>query len=173
MDFSPTLFFGDDFMPTFKNLKQLEKYLQLVVKDSMEDVGREAEHKVRKKIDEMVYQNPTEPSDYERTRELKNSLVHTQPKQNGNEITVEIKHEDSLIGYYEPNQHMSVVDGSELPVDALAEIVHYGKSGKIFGEGYWTKPRPYMETAKEEIIEEKLHVKALKNSLKKKGLDVV
>jgi len=30
-----------------------------------------------------------------------------------------------------------------------------------------------METAKEEIIEEKLHVKAMKDSLKKKGLDVV
>ncbi len=40
-------------MPTFKNMKQLEKFLQSTVKDSMEDVGREAEHKVRDKIDEM------------------------------------------------------------------------------------------------------------------------
>src|SRR5665647_2793381 len=128
-------------MPTFSNLSQLGKYLQKVVRDSMEDVGVAVEDKVREKIEEVVYNNPAQPNEYIRTHELATSLIHTQPKQTGNEITVEVKHEDDLIGHYAPNQHMSVVDGSELSVESLAEIVNYGLAGDIFGQGYWTESR--------------------------------
>ena len=159
-------------MQTFNNLKQLEKYLLKVVTDSMEDVGSVGEKVSREEMEEKVYNNPSQPAMYDRTRELQNSLIHTQPVKNGNEVTVEIRHEDDLIGHYAPNQHMSVIDGRELPVDALAEIVNYGKSGHIFGEGYWTEPRPYMDSARERIENEKLHVKAMKESLRNKGLKV-
>ena len=161
-------------MPVFDNLKQLEVYLLKAITDSMEDVGKAVEQKTREVIEREVYQNPTDSglAEYERTRELKNSLIHTTPKKNNNEVTTEIKHDESNFGHYAPNQHMSVVDGRELPIDALAEIVNFGKSGKIFGEGYWTKPRPYIEITKEEVEKEKLHVKAMKESLIKKGFDV-
>ena len=159
-------------MPEFRSIADLNRYLIKVLKDSMEDVGRAVEHKVREKIEEEVYQNPTTPSMYERTGELKNSLIHTQPKQIGNEIVTEIKHDDNLIGHYEPNQHMSVVDGRDMSVESLAEIVNFGKAGHIFGTGYWTEPRPYIEDARQEVIDENLHYNTLKKSLQSKGLKV-
>lgn len=160
-------------MPSFSNLAQLEKYLQKVVRDSMEDVGVAVEDKVREKIEDEVYQNPTQTAQYKRTHELANSLTHSQPKQTGNEITVEVKHEDDLIGHYAPNQHMSVVDGSKLSVESLAEIVNYGLSGDIFGQGYWTESRSYFSDAEKEVLDSKLHVKAMKDSLHSKGIDTI
>lgn len=157
-------------MPSFTNLTQLEVFLKKTIKDSMEDVGKAVEYKVREKIDEVVYNSPATPDTYNRTYELKNSLIHEQPKQSGNETTVVIKHEDNLLGHYAPNQHQSVVDGSPLSVESLAEIVMQGKSGHIFGQGYWTEPRPYMDIAKEEILAENLHVTTLKSSLRSKGI---
>jgi len=157
-------------MPTFSNLSQLGKYLQKVVRDSMEDVGVAVEDKVREKIEEVVYNNPAQPNEYIRTHELATSLIHTQPKQTGNEITVEVKHEDDLIGHYAPNQHMSVVDGSELSVESLAEIVNYGLAGDIFGQGYWTESRSYFSDAEKEVLDSKLHLKAMKDSLHSKGI---
>lgn len=158
-------------MPQFKNLTQLDVYLKKLIKNSMEDVGKVVENKTREKIDEVVYQANT-PSQYERTRELQNSLIHTQPKQFDNETVVEVKHDDAMFGWYEPNQHISVLSGDELPVEVLAEIVNDGKAGHIFGEGFWTKPRPYIEESLEEIKKDKLHIKAMKDSLKSKGIKV-
>lgn len=151
----------------------MEAYLRKAVKDSMEDVGKAVEYKVREKINDVVYSNPTTPDIYIRTRELENSLTHSQPTQIGNETSVEIKHEDALLGHYSPNQHMSVVNGDPLSVEALAEIVNYGKAGHIFGTGYFTEPRPYFDEAKQEILDEKLHVKTLKDSLISKGFTVI
>jgi hypothetical protein len=157
-------------MPEINSMSDLKKYLAKIVIDSMEDVGDVIENKLKDVIEQEVYHNPTNPEVYERTRELETSIIHTPPTQNRNEIITEVKHDDSLFGHYAPNQHVSVVDESELPVNAIAEIVNYGKAGHIFGTGYWTEPRPYMDTAKEEIIDEKLHVRALKNSLESKGI---
>lgn len=155
----------------FQSLSALEVYLTKMIKDSMEDVGKKCEVVVREKIEEEVYQNPVNPSTYERTRELKNSLIHTSPVQNGSEIITEIKHETDLIGSYSPNQHMSVQTGEPF-IEPLAEVVNYGKAGHIFGEGYWTEPRPYMDDAREEIKQDKLHVQSLKESLRNKGIQV-
>ncbi len=158
-------------MPDFKDLKSLEAYLKKAIVDSMEDVGKSAEYHVREQIEEKVYQNPTTPQDYERTRELKNSLVHTYPKVNNNEIITEIKHETNLMGSYVPNQHMSVVYDTPF-IESLAEIVNYGKAGHIFGTGYWTEPRPYMDDAKKDL-KGGLVKKYMKNALNKRGLNTI
>jgi hypothetical protein len=157
-------------MSDFRNLKSLEMYLKKVIVDSMDDVGKSAEYHVRDKIEEEVYRNPITPQVYERTRELKNSLVHTHPIVNNNEIITEIKHETDLIGNYEPNQHMSVVTGEPF-IEPLAEIVNYGKAGHIFGTGYWTEPRPYINDSKKDL-ENGLIKKYFKDALSKKGIKI-
>lgn len=153
--------------------RQVEVYLKKAIRDGMEDVGKAVEYKTREKINDVVYSNPTTPDIYIRTRELENSLIHSQPTQIGNETSVEIKHEDALLGHYAPNQHMSVVNGDLLPVEALAEIVNYGKAGHIFGTGYFTEPRPYFDEARQEVLDENLHVNTLKESLISKGFTVI
>lgn len=158
-------------MPTFSSIKQLETYLKKAIQDSMEDVGRDVEQVVRDNLEKEVYQ-PFEPEEYIRTRELMNSLTH-KTKKNGNEATVEVKNdEDMFYDNYAPNQHMNVTNGNDLPLDALVDIVNNGKAGRIFGEGAWTKPRPFMTDSQKDVEKKKIHVKGLKKSLKNKGLNV-
>jgi hypothetical protein len=74
------------------------------------------------------------------------------------------------MGSYAPNQHMSVVYDTPF-IESLAEIVNYGKAGHIFGTGYWTKPRPYMDDAKKDL-KGGLVKKYMKDALNKHGLNV-
>lgn len=159
-------------MPTFSSVKQLETYLKKMIQDGMEDVGKDVEYVVRENLEKEVYQNPTQPDMYKRTRELKNTLTHVN-KKNGNETTTEIKHDESLFyDNYAPNQHMNVTNGNDLPLDALVEIVNDGKAGRIFQTGYWTENRPYFHDSEKQVEKKKIPVKSLKKSLKSKGLNV-
>lgn len=159
-------------MPTFSSVKQLETYLKKIIQDGMEDVGKDVEYVVRDNLEKEVYQNPTKPDMYKRTGELMNTLTHkTKKVASGTEV--EVKHDESMnYGNYSPNQHMSVVSGEDLPLDALVEIVNEGKAGKIFGEGAWTKKRSYFRDSQKQVEKKKIPVKSLKKSLKSKGLNV-
>jgi hypothetical protein len=153
--------------------KQLEKALLNSVRNSMEETGNKCEEVVREQIEEDVYSS-YEPVEYTRTKELKNSIIHDNPKIKGNVVTTEIKHNTDMIGSYPPNQHMSVVDGSS-SVHSIAEIVHEGLAPNIFNDNDypWMHRRPYMDNAAKKIKDEQIHVKSMKDSLMKKGFEVI
>lgn len=156
-------------MATVKTWKELEKALMRARDKALEGTGEKAKELVKDRIDKDVYSAGT-PSVYERTYELRESVQPSKVKSTGNIAELEIGHDTSLIGSYEPNQHYSVVDGSS-SVDSIALIVHDGRSGKIFGNGYWTEERPYMSNAKEEMEDGKYR-EFMKEELKKQGYKV-
>lgn len=159
-------------MPSFKNMKQLESYMKKVLKDSMEDVGKEGEKAGKERIDVDVYNayNPSNSEDgYDRTMELKNSFVYTHPKEINGYITTVLGHNDNLINAYSPNQHMSVLDGSDVSSE-LPKWINDGTIGYALGQGAWTQPRPYMDNLIKEIEDTQLHKKELKKALKIRGV---
>lgn len=127
----------------------LLKELQRVRDKALQGTGEKTKQLVKDRIDEDVYSVAT-PDVYERTYELRESVQPSKVESKGNVAEVEIGHDTNLIGSYSPNQHYSVVDGSS-SVDYIANIVNNGESGKIYGEGYWTKKRPYMDNAQKEM----------------------
>lgn len=155
-------------MATVKSWSDLEKALRQARDKALEGTGDKTKELVKDRIDKDVYSVAT-PSEYIRTYELRESVQLSDVTSNGNVAEIEIGHDTNLIGSYEPNQHYSVVDGSS-SVDSIAEIVHDGKSGLIFGNGYWTKPRPYMDNAKEEMEDGK-YKEFMIEELKKQGIN--
>ncbi len=153
-----------------RSYKDLEKVLQRAAKKALEDSGKEATKLVKDRIDKDVYGVKATPDDYIRTYELRESVEPSKVETKGNISELEVGHNTDKIHPNSPNQHMSVVDGLS-SADYVAKIVHDGESGKIFGEGYWTKPRPYMSNAKDDL-ENGEYKKMMKNSLEKQGFKV-
>lgn len=123
---------------------------------SLVDVGDDAKEIVKKRIDSDVY-GAGSPSEYIRTQAFRESQTCT-VKSVGNPAVVEIKSDGG-------GGHYSVVDGSS--VGNMDKIIHDGRAGRIFGSGFWTSSRPYMDNAKQELRSGKfkaLMVKALRSN---------
>ncbi|MGJ0846638.1 hypothetical protein ACR77J_08115 [Tissierella praeacuta] len=156
-------------MANVTNYAQLLKELQKVTGKSLKGAGEKTVDVVKDRVDKDVYEAGS-PTVYERTYELRESLVADDFKTSGNTAEITIKHDTNQIHSTAPNQHYSVVDGSS-SVEGIAYIVHSGKSGKVFGEGYWTQERHYMSNAREEMKDGKYR-DFMKEELKKQGYKV-
>lgn len=155
-------------MADFNNIDELMAFLEKEVNDSMKDVGKAVQKVVKDHVDLDVYA-VAQPAKYERTEQLRDSVTYTV---DGTDVL--IHHDDSMIESIPDNQHHSVVEGYE-PQDSseyVANIVEEGSSGHIFGEGYWTEPRPFWKNAEDEVESTGLDAKILKDSLKTKGFNV-
>lgn len=160
-------------MPNFRNFEDVLKHIKKDILDGMNEVGEEVQEEVKRQIDVDVYSH--DPSKYKRTGELQDSVVYSQPKQDGNKITTQVFHDTSMIGSYEKGyQHYSKYPNGHDPDVSkfIPEWVHDGKSGNAFGYGFWTLPRPYMDNAYDNLERSGEHVDVLKRELKKKGYDV-
>lgn len=153
-----------------RTYKDLEKALQKAAEKALENTGKETTKLVKNRIDKDVYGVQPTPANYVRTYELRESVEPSKVKSKGNVSEIEIGHNTDKIRPNPPNQHMSVIDGRS-SAESVAEIVHDGKSGKIFGEGYWTQKRPYMSNAKGELEGGK-YKEFMKDSLTKQGFTV-
>lgn len=154
----------------FANLDDLQKHLMKEISNAMRnEVAGEAVEVVKDRIRKDVESH--EPALYERTGELRESVQGKEEQISKNVSRLKIDHDTSKIRPQGENQHKSVVDGRPSN-DVLPEIVHDGKSGHIFGEGFWTEPRPYMDNAKTEIETYNKHVNSLKKGLQRNGLNV-
>lgn len=157
-------------MANVSSYSQLLKELQKARDKALKGAGNKTVDVVKDRVDKDVYEAGS-PIEYSRTYELRESLVADDFKASGNIAEITIKHDTSQIHSTAPNQHYSVVDGSS-SVESIAEIVHDGKSGHIFGSsGYWVKPRPYMDNAKE-IMKDGKYRDFMKDELKKQGFKV-
>jgi hypothetical protein len=155
-------------MPQFNNLNELNTWLSQQIAQSMNDVGEMVVEKVKEHIESDVYS--FDPKVYQRTNELKESIVHSTPIVNGDTVEVSIYPDAQLIHPSPPNQHQSVISGDDYS-PYVAITVEEGTSGKLFGEGYWTEPRPFMENTVAELEGSGLFADALKISLNKKGIN--
>lgn len=138
-------------MPVFDSLDALTQYLQLQINDSLEtDVNKEMIQVVQEHVKTDVY-DAYNPLSYQRTNELladvKGEMV--------NDDTLEIT-------------DTRTENGKDIP-----QIIEYGK-GYTWGIGLDERigPRPFMENAEQQIIQEDLHINVMKESLRKKGFVV-
>lgn len=142
-------------MPTLNNMKQLEAYVNKMIKDSIvDDVSKTVISRVEDHVQTDVYDAYPNPVMYERTGTLARSFKST-PTANGVEI-----------------QSTYVDDGRD-----VAEVVEYGHYESSQGYEYpsegkaYMKPRPFIENTRQELRDTKIHVTELERSLNKKGIN--
>lgn len=158
-------------MAKVSSYSQLLIELQKARDKALKGAGDKTSELVKKRIDEDVYGVEPSPKEYVRTYELRESIKPSKVTSSGSIAELEISHDTSLIhSNRDLNQHASAVDGKSSS-HSIAEIVHDGKSGLIFGTGYWTKPRRYMDNAKEEMKGGKYR-EFIKNELTKQGYKI-
>lgn len=144
-------------MPTIKNVKQLEKYINNLSGEILYDKRIVFVEIAKEKVESEVYDKYTpdldNPDSYRRTGKLKESFV-TNPIDNG--IAIDNTRSEN---------------GRD-----IAEIV---EKGHYNSEGYehvkkgaaYLLPRPFMQNTKQEIKDRKLHVTELQQGLKEKGIN--
>lgn len=165
-------------MPSFKNLKELEKHLNQKIKKAMEnEVAEKVRDVQQQKIDKEVYAaynivdgSHQEPYKYERRRDDgglrdRRNMVATVTESNGKiELSVE-----------------NVAEGKDQINIDLAGLIEYG-AGRY---GYYQypynrddtawqfmQPRPFIRETRNELASTNQHVEALKKGLQKQGIDV-
>lgn len=152
-------------MPTMKNMKDLEKYLQVKINKSLQtEVFEEVRDVEQKNIDQTVYDSYT-PKVYER-RDILDGLIA----------------DKNIEGTLVQNGVLEVKNIAK-PSPPLFKDVHHTEFPEWIEHGYvknfwndndevWEHPRPFTSNTKEDLESNKQHVKAMKDGLKKQGLDV-
>lgn len=166
-------------MPDFKSIADLEKYLLGIMEESMEDVGEHAEKIVSERVQKDVY-DAYDPSYYDRTYQLKNSLQHnTFVKKRAKEVYSKINHNFRQIRASKPWTHHSIVQDYNPQNYAkwIPVTVHDGTTGLIMAhpEGRphlraFELPRPYMRNAWNQMRSSRSHITSLKRALGKRGI---
>lgn len=103
-------------MPTFKSLNDLMRYVNKATANSMPEVGKELEEIMKEEIQAQVY-DAYDPSTYERTKQLLNSVETTNVSDN----SVEVSWRDNGDWTSYAGEHMYVIHGLEM--------------GKTYGRG--------------------------------------
>ena len=103
-------------MAKFKSLKDAMKYIEKATSDSMQEVGRELEEIMKEEIQTQVY-DAYDPSTYDRTKQLLNSVETTNVS--GNSVEVSWRDNGDWTSY--AGKHMYVIHGLEM--------------GKTYGRG--------------------------------------
>ena len=103
-------------MAKFKSLKDAMKYIEKATSDSMQEVGRELEEIMKEEIQTQVY-DAYDPSTYERTMQLLNSVETT----NVGDNSVEVSWRDNGDWTSYSGKHMYVIHSLEM--------------GKTYGRG--------------------------------------
>lgn len=96
-------------MPTFKSLNDLMRYIDKATSSSMPEVGKELEDIMKEEIQTQVY-DAYDPSTYERTKQLLNSVETTNIRDN----SVEVSWRDNGDWTSYAGKHMYVIHGLEM-----------------------------------------------------------
>ena len=156
-------------MTTVRTWKELEMALIKAKDEALKDASSKAVEVVQNRVDKDVYEAGN-PTIYERTYQLRDRLDVLEYENKGYTSQATIGHDLSKMTYVSNlGQHASLIDGSS-SLHSIAEIVHDGKSGHILGTGFWTKKRPYMSNAEEELRKGKYR-QFIIDSLTKQGFD--
>ena len=166
-------------MPSFKNLKELEKYLNQKIKKAMQnEVAEKVRDIQQEKIDEEVYDvynvvggSHQEPYVYDRRRnhgglrDRRNMIADVKENSDGVELSVE-----------------NITKAQDQSYINLAGLIEYGDESEYGYYEYkdnrddtgwqYRQPRPFIEETRKEIAKTNAHVGALKKGLQKQGIDV-
>ena len=138
-------------MPSFKNLKELEKYINEQAKKALQN-GKYVKNTVietgKKHVDKEVY--IYQPKQYERTGLLRESW--------------DVENTDDGIAVFNTR-----TDGEKY----IPETIEYGINYDYTGYGYaYEKPRPFIAETRRELKDSNILKEAMKKDLKDVGFDV-
>ena len=138
-------------MAKFKSLKDAMKYIEKATSDSMQEVGRELEEIMKEEIQTQVY-DAYNPSTYDRTKQLLNSVETTNVSDN----SVEVSWRDNGDWTSYAGKHMYVIHGLEM--------------GKTYGKGGY---RPSTNLVEESYRRAENEIpKKDKTEMKKRGIPI-
>lgn len=165
-------------MKQVKTYSELFKGLLDILYDVVIEVGDKINDKLRYHIDEEVYINQNNyyaNGTGQPTYELRESVTTSEPKKTGNSVSVKIFHDKNKMSFAPDD----FIHGSRYWKDGLTDIrellpliIDQGLSGNLFGEGWWTEPRPYFSNTLEELKNNGLLKKWFREALVKRGLKV-
>ena len=138
-------------MAKFKSLKDAMKYIEKATSDSMQELGRELEEIMKEEIQTQVY-DAYNPSTYDRTKQLLNSVETTNVSDN----SVEVSWRDNGDWTSYAGKHMYVIHGLEM--------------GKTYGKGGY---RPSTNLVEESYRRTENEIpKKYKTEMKKRGIPI-
>ena len=138
-------------MAKFKSLKDAMKYIEKATSDSMQELGRELEEIMKEEIQNQVY-DAYNPSTYDRTKQLLNSVETTNVSDN----SVEVSWRDNGDWTSYAGKHMYVIHGLEM--------------GKTYGKGGY---RPSTNLVEESYRRAENEIpKKYKTEMKKRGIPI-
>lgn len=135
----------------YSNLNELFRDLEKEIQESLyKDVAPVVKEKMQDHVEEDVYQK-YEPKKYERTGQLKEDIVI---EKTDDGVAIIPMRTDEETGNYIPT------------------IIETGE-GYTYNYGYaYEQPRPFVENTRSEILNSGIHIKKLKEGLKRKGIEV-
>lgn len=154
-------------MPELKSLKALEKHLKAVIQDVLQDeVLEQVRETEQQAVNEVVY-GAGDPIVYERR------YTDLGLSDKGNMIP--IMSDDGLtLEVY--NMTAFKKDGSSNEGMGLDKLVEYGDGGGGFhydwGEGWWSKARPFTQETVNRLNDSKEHLDQLWAGLHRRGIHV-
>ncbi|MGZ9868113.1 hypothetical protein ACU3L3_06800 [Priestia endophytica] len=155
------------------NLDDLLKIIADDVSDVMNTrVGKKVADVTKRNIDKTVYNQ--NPSEYQRTYQLRDSIKNFPAKVVGDTVIVEIDHDTSMIISYPDNYtHGSHFYSPNDISNFLDLIVNEGRSGDLFGNtGFWKNKRQYFKATVQDLIQTGEHIQAMKTGLRLKGYEI-
>lgn len=129
-------------MKQLKNQNDVEKYLRQKIEQALDLIIEEIKKQNEAIITKHVYDAGT-PEEYQRTYEFRDVAWDvTKAKSQNNTTQAELYYDGEAMTY---NPYLAQ-HGSEAPNyddarEYLAEIIYQGKSGEMYGSGYWTRKR--------------------------------
>lgn len=158
-----------------QQLRRIEKQLKGNLTKGMNEVAKEVKRIQSEKVKEEVYDS-YQPSMYNRRGYDKgdgglgdiNNMKHSFPKTSDGEVLLEVRNETMSNEDFLP-------DGKS-PFE-IAGVVEYGHryQGDVYDyprDKTYVEPRPFIEATRQELESSGIHVRKLRNSLRKQGIMV-
>lgn len=167
-----------DFIKTFSNWKDLEKYLTSIINAEIQKVGEEVRKALKQELKAKFYgragyhQNQESTDWYDRTWQLVECITLSPTNINGNEYSVRIFYDTDKMTTFSTegkwSTHESIIDGRDFR-KALPEVIEYGNPSTIYGwEGF-----DIVGDLTDRLIDDKVVLQWFVKALEKKGFKCI
>ena len=159
-------------MKEISSYSGLEAILIGIIQEALEGVRKKVEEQMKLNIDIDVYEANT-PNQYDRTYQLKDSVMTTDVKTVKGGGSFYLQHDTSKIKYAPLYQHGSPSkkwgDVSKL----IPEIIAFNLSGDWFNDGWWQNRDSYYLDTLEDLQDKGMLSKWFKEELRNRGVEIV
>lgn len=157
----------------FNNIFELNKGLEIILKEIVEVVAKKVEAKVKEHIDSDVYSfsgSQYYNSTGNRTGEFKDSWTASDAKPIPGGYQAEIASDPSRMQFNaETFLHGSYAGDVR---EYLGEIINDGLAGSLFGDGFWRSKRPFFDNTVQELMDGGLIRQWFIEEFRRRGIEV-